>query len=138
MKRVAFYRRGGKEGTFTGLRERLAWHLSKGPATGRQICEAMGFKLAEFNAAIASKNLLKQKTACITASEWFVDEDGFRDRIYTLEGKPRRVVPEGGKTVIYSIKSLRHSSQENRKRNTERAERRARLIKAGLYIDEFN
>lgn len=138
MKRVAFYRRGGKDGPFTGLRERLVWHLSKGPASGRQICAALGFDLKEFNKAIASKNLLKQKTACVTASEWFIDEDGFRDRVYSLEGKPKRVVPEAGKTVLYSIKSLRNSSQENRRKNIERAERRARLIKAGLYIPEFD
>ncbi|WP_313824046.1 hypothetical protein [Leclercia sp.] len=78
-----------------------------------------------------------KQTITINASEWFDLPDGGRDRIYTLGSKIKRITPQGDEPILM-VGSLKNSSPEVKRMNTERAKRRARLIAAGLYIDEFN
>lgn len=51
MKRTPFYRRPGKVGKFSGLRERVIWMIqTRGrPVTGSEIAEKFGVTLVEFN-----------------------------------------------------------------------------------------
>lgn len=51
MKRTPFYRRPGKVGKFSGLRERVIWMIqTRGrPVTGSEIAEKFGVSLIEFN-----------------------------------------------------------------------------------------
>lgn len=137
MKRVAFYRRAGDQTTsLAGTKERVAWRLSKGPATGTELAEIFGITRVQMN-HIASKWKPDEATSSIKASEWFQLPDGGRDRTYSLERKPRRVTPSG-ETPRYTRKTFLTASKETKRLNTERAKLRARLIAAGLYIDEFN
>ncbi|MGV6478809.1 hypothetical protein ACT2VT_002872 [Pantoea agglomerans] len=50
MKKLAQYRRSN--GPNAGFSEKLAWQLSKGPATGRELAERFGMSLCEFNRLI--------------------------------------------------------------------------------------
>lgn len=137
MKRVAFYRRSGDQSTpLAGMKERVVWRLSKGPATGTELAEIFGITRVQMN-HIAAKWHKNTKTAQITASGWYPLADGGRDRTYTLAGKAKVVTPHGY-TPKCTLKAILYTSEETRRINTERAKRRARLIKAGLYIDEFN
>ena len=138
MKRPAFYRRSGKQNTrLAGIKERAVWKLSKGPATGAELAETFGISLKLMNNTISTWLRQGNKTITINASEWFELPDGQRDRVYTLAGKPKRITPQGEEPIIMPG-SLKNSSPEVKRLNTERAKRRARLIAAGLYIDEFN
>lgn len=137
MKRVAFYRRAGDQTTsLAGTKERVAWRLSKGPATGTELAEIFGITRVQMN-HIASKWNQYEAVIAIKASEWFQLPDGGRDRTYSLERKPKRITPRG-ETPRYTRKTILTASKESKRLNTERAKRRARLIAAGLYIDEFN
>ncbi|HFK5764557.1 TPA: MT-A70 family methyltransferase [Enterobacter asburiae] len=51
MKRTPFYRRPGRTGQFSGLRERVIWMIqTRGrPVTGSEIAEKFGVTLIEFN-----------------------------------------------------------------------------------------
>lgn len=51
MKRTPFYRRPGRSGQFSGLRERVIWMIqTRGrPVTGSEIAEKFGVTLIEFN-----------------------------------------------------------------------------------------
>lgn len=51
MKRMPFYRRPGKKGKFTWLKERVIWMINKrgSPVTGSEIDEVFGVTLIEFN-----------------------------------------------------------------------------------------
>jgi len=51
MKRTPFYRRPGRTGQFSGLRERVIWMIqTRGrPITGSEIAEKFGVTLIEFN-----------------------------------------------------------------------------------------
>lgn len=136
MKRVAFYRRAGRQdGKHTGLKEKIAWRLSKGQATGRELAELFGMPLTEFNVLIAH-HIKWKKTVQIEATEWVKGEDGIRDRTYSL-GKPPKYVSPRGKERIFTVKAAEQEARGERAKNIERAERRARLIAAGLYIDEL-
>lgn len=135
MKRVAFYRRSGKKSPLCGLKEKVVWQLSKRPMTGRELCAVFGLSLAEFNRAV--KNCLKNHgTAHIHASEWVRGADGLHDRTYTLVNVGYSY-PTAGKSVIISRRSRELAQNGEREKNREAAKRRARLIKAGLYINEL-
>lgn len=137
MKRVAFYRRSGDQSTpLAGMKERVVWRLSKGPATGAELAEIFGITRVQLN-HIAAKWRPNERTSQIVASEWVPLPEGGRDRTYSLAGKPKRVTPRGIEAK-YSTNTILNTNEETRRKNTERAARRARLIKAGLYIDEFN
>ena len=137
MKRVAFYRRPSKsvEG---GFKERIVWMLSKGDMTGREICERMKLDRSRFGAML--KHAFKGKVVLIERYGRYVDNDG-EDYWYHLASKPKFIAPAAEQTekqIVISPRRRDHDPQECRRVNIERAARRARLIKAGLYIDEFN
>ena len=92
MKRVAFYRRSGDQSTpLAGMKERVVWRLSKGPATGTELAEIFGITRVQMN-HIASKWHKNAKTAQIAASSW-------RERRYLI---CRIATPQfmGGKTHL--------------------------------------
>lgn len=131
MKRIPFYRRGGKPGR--DIKERVCWRLHAGPATGTQLADMLGITLVEFNRA--TRNMLKgTATAVINVTEWRPLGSGVLDRTYTLEkvGGPR-AVPKGGRSLLINPKTLSY----DKVKNTEAAKCRARLIAAGLYINEM-
>lgn len=137
MKLIAFYRRGRvKDAPLAGLNERVAWRLSKGPQTGAQLAEIFGIPVGKMN-TMMGKMMKFNSVVSVTASEWIAQEDGGRDRIYTLNGKARRLAKAGG-NPRRTPNSLRYANEETKRINTEKAKRRARLIKAGLYIPELD
>jgi len=135
MKRVPLYRRTGRKGKLSGLKERIVWQLSKRPMTGRELCAVLDVELKELNKAMYH-TLKRTSTVHITASEWVTGADGLSDRTYTLERKARLVVPQG-KTRIFTLNSMKHMGEDKKQEAIAAAKRRARLIKAGLYINEM-
>ncbi|EMF6646400.1 regulator [Escherichia coli] len=139
MKQIAFYRRSGRPGTFRGLKERVTWMIqSRGrPVTGSEIAEKFGVSLCEFNKV--ARGLTKgSKVVKIKASEPFTTDTGIVDRFFSLESNPRRDTPRSRNAVPpFSRRSREHAAKNCREEYVQKAERRRRLIKAGLYIDEF-
>ncbi|WP_162900947.1 hypothetical protein [Erwinia persicina] len=136
MKKVAMYRRG-RGGPNHGLKEKAVWLLSKGPMTGRQLHMATKLSLRSIHRQLNAERHLVSATAEISAGDWYIDEEtGYRDRLYTLVRKPRRITAKAStnKTILVSIKSLRDRGEDKRQECIEAAARRARLIKAGLWI----
>ena len=101
------------------------------------MAETFGISLKLMHNTVATWMRQGKQTITFNASEWVELPDGQRDRVYTLAGKPKRITPQGEEPIIM-LGSLKNSSPEVKRLNTERAKRRARLIAAGLYIDEFN
>lgn len=136
MKKVAMYRRG-RGGPNHGLKEKAVWLLSKGPMTGRQLHMATKLSLRSIHRQLNAERHLVSATAEISAGDWYIDEETeYRDRVYTLVRKPRRITAKAStnKTILVSIKSLRDRGEDKRQECIEAAARRARLIKAGLWI----
>nr|WP_154325080.1 regulator [Pantoea sp. 201603H] len=133
MKKIPFYRRN--HGRNSGLKEKVAWQLSKRPMSGKELADIFRMEPAELN-SIMRYYINENAVATITAGEWFIDESGFRDRIYTLEKKAKRIAPRPTKTIVVSLKSFKNAGEEQRQKNILAAQRRARLIAAGLYITE--
>lgn len=135
MKKIAMYRRG-RGCPNDGLKEKVLYQLSGRAMTGRQLAEKLNVDPKIIFTSLSGHNLRKNKVVNIAAGEWFTDESGHRDRLYTLNKKPRRVAvkvtPE--KTIVVSMKSLAERGEDKRQACVEAAARRARLIKAGLYI----
>ncbi|ORM72407.1 hypothetical protein HA48_14730 [Pantoea wallisii] len=130
MRKIAHYRRNNHPNS--GFKERLAWQLSKGPKTGRELCALFNMSLAEFNSNI--QDLLRRpgETMKVEASDP-VKVGRAIDRTYTLARKPRRVLPTTRNDCCVSRKQLVNRSEEKRRQCTEAAQRRERLMKAGLY-----
>lgn len=136
MKRMAFYRRAGRQDSKNaGLKEKVVWKLSKGPATGRELSEQFGLALVDLN-RIAAQWLRGKKIVAIEATDWVTGEDGIRDRTYRLVKKPQFVSPPG-RTRPCTRRAKEQVLKGEREKNIEKARRRARLIAAGLYIDEL-
>ncbi|MEI2684253.1 hypothetical protein [Erwinia aphidicola] len=136
MKKVAMYRRG-RGGPNDGLKEKIVWLLSTGPMTGRQLHVATKLPLRSIHLQLRDERHLISATAEISASDWYIDEEtGQRDRVYTLVRTPRRVITKAkaNKTIVVSVKSLAERGEDKRQQCIEAAARRARLIKAGLWI----
>lgn len=133
MKHLIFYRRGCNN---SGMKERVCWRLSKGPATGSELAEMLGMDLPAFNRYARSALLSGSATAVISASEWVKLEGRRLDRTYTLESiGSNRVKPKAGKSILVSKRTLSHLHPGMKEKNIEAAKRRARLIRAGIYID---
>lgn len=132
MRKIAMYRRG-RGCPNDGAKEKIVWQLSKKNMSGKELSDIINIPFTTFNKIINSE-LRRTKVASISASEWFIDKDGNRDRIYSIEKKPRRIVPSHKKSIIISMKSFHAHGEKNKQKNTEAAQRRARLIKAGMYI----
>ena len=139
MKRIPFYRRPGKQGKFTGLKERVIWMINKRgrPVTGTEISEVFGVTLAEFNLVARTLTRGGGQVAKIVTSEPWITETGHIDRHFALAEPAKVVLPKNSKTRLFTRKSVAYSSKNMREQCIEKAERRKRLIAAGLYIDEF-
>ncbi|UYU30322.1 regulator [Siccibacter colletis] len=135
MKKLPFYRRPGRVGKFTGLKERMVWQLSKGPLTGTELCAIFGYSIAEFN-KVVGKYIGVGKVVSISATEWFIRDDGTRDRIYQVEKKAKLVVPRG-RSQVFTRNTLLNVDPDKRKACIDKASKRAGFIKAGLYFDEL-
>lgn len=135
MLKNPMYRRG-RPGNKTGIKERIVWQLSKRSMSGRELAASISEEYEGVRKQLGDAAISKNKTVTIEATDWFVDREGKRDRVYTLIGKPRRSTPkvEAKKTIVVSLKSFAQTGEENRRKNEEAARRRRRLIKAGLYL----
>lgn len=136
MKRVPFYRR--TQARESGYKERIIWQLSKGPMTGRQLRHMLKLNMRQFYGAIHDAMHCK-KVVNVERFDRYVDDLG-EDWHYRLVSSPKFVAPkidDERKRVIINPRRPKEDYAEMRRINTEKAERRARLIKAGLYIDEL-
>lgn len=135
MKKTPFYRRrtGCKN---DGFKELACWQLSKRAMTGMELAKILKMTVTDLHAQMRWQVGANQ-TATIEASEWITDSEGNRDRIYTLTSRPQRITPKAGKTIVVSVRSFSLANEEQRQKNIIAAQRRARLIAAGLYITEL-
>lgn len=138
MKRTPFYRRPGRTGKFSGLRERVIWMIQKRgrPVTGSEIAEKFGVTLIEFNRVANGITRGAGQIAQIIESEKWLNEDGIRDRTFDLVTKPKVVTPQG-KSRLFTRRAIEQSREGRRQECIARAARRSRLISQGLYIDEM-
>lgn len=141
MKKVPHYRHSGRTGKLSGMRERSSWLISKngGRATGTELAAMLGITLIEFNRVAKTLTRGGGLVANIVASETWITESGIVDRHFTMTSPARYVAPTSltANTRLFTRKSILHASGNRRQEFTEKAERRRRLIAAGLYIDEF-
>lgn len=140
MKRVAHYR-NGRPGKMSGMSEKCYWYLASHgkTATGSELAAFLKISLPEFNNRCRVLTRNNGMVANITASETWKTESGIVDRRFTLHGKPKFVAPSPGKkqTRYFTKRSIEYAKTNSQAACIELAERRARLIKAGLYINEF-
>lgn len=97
--------------------------------TGSELAKILKMSLRDFNHNM-NPGLRRTKVAEISASDWFTDSEGNSDRTYTLVSKPKRVIPTG-RPINYSKKHF--SGDDQRQKNILAAQRRARLMDAGLW-----
>lgn len=90
MKKVVHYCRS--HGPNAGFSEKLAWQLSKGPATGRELAARFGITLREFNRLINGTLRRGGETLQVESSNPVSLGGNSIDRTYTLIRRPRRVV----------------------------------------------
>lgn len=128
MKKVAQYRRSN--GPNAGFSEKLAWRLSKGPATGQELADWMGITLREFNRLILNTMRHGGKTLQVEASNPVCLNGNSIDRTYMLVRRPRRVAPQALPPMV--INQSNDRSEEAIKRHRAAAKRRARLIASGI------
>jgi len=112
-----------------GFKEKVVWQLSKGPRTGRELSALFHMSLGEFNSLM--RGCLRGKTAVITASEP-VPVDACTDYTYTLIST-KRTTHKNPKAIVVSWRAFGMATNDSQRINTEAAQRRARLIDAGLY-----
>jgi len=138
MKRCPFYRRPGKQGKFTGLKERVIWMINKRgrPVTGAEIAEVFGVSLIEFNRCANGLTRGTGRIVQLVASETWLNEEGIADRHFNIVSTPKVITPVG-KTRLFTKRAIAQAAKGQRELNIERAARRRRLIAAGLYIDEM-
>lgn len=121
------YRRNGRPNQ--GFKEKAVYQLSKGPRTGRELSALFHMSLGQFNSLM--RGCLRGETAVITAADP-VPVDGCTDFTYTLVSTKRKTC-SNPKSIVVSWRSFGMATNDSQKRNTEAAQRRARLIKAGIY-----
>lgn len=131
MKKIAQYRRS--HGPNAGFSEKLAWQLSKGPATGRELAERFGISLSEFNNLINSTLRRGGETLQVEASKPVSLGGNAIDRTYTLIRRPRRVARQALPPMV--INQSNDRSEAAIQRHRAAAKRRARLIASGLYME---
>ncbi len=125
MKRTPFYRRPGRTGQFSGLRERVIWMIqTRGrPVTGSEIAEKFGVTLIEFNRVANGITRGSGQIAQIVESEKWLNEDGICDRKFSLASKPKVVTPQG-KSRLFTRRAIEQSQEGRRQECIERAARR--------------
>jgi len=117
----------------SGFKEKVVWQLSKGPRTGRELSALFHMSLGQFNSLL--RGCLRGETAVIAASDP-VTVDACTDYTYTLVST-KRVTRSDPETIVLTARSFGLATPGSRERNTLAAQRRARLIDAGLYpVDE--
>jgi len=131
MKKLAQYR--CSNGPNAGFSEKLAWQLSKGPATGRELAARFGITLREFNRLINSTLRRGGETLQVEASKPVSLGGNAIDRTYTLVRRPRRVAPQALPPMV--INQSNDRSEEAIKRHRAAAKRRARVIASGIYME---
>ena len=140
MKRIAHYRKG-RPGALSGMSEKCYWYLAthNNKATGSELAAFLKITLRQFNNSARILTRGDGMVANITASETWKTESGHVDRLFTLHGRPKYVTPKptGSQYKYYTKRSIEYSKTSCRDECLERAQRRARLISAGLYINEF-
>lgn len=135
MKKIPFYRR--VNGANAGMKEKIAWQLSKRPMTGAELSEILKIPLTEITSAMGA--MMKQtRVICVTGSPVFIRDDGLTDRLYSLESRPKRVAPSPAVNIPISKKSLQCMLNGEKEKNTLAAKRRRKFIKAGTYCDSMN
>jgi len=133
MKKVAQYRRSN--GPNAGFSEKLAWQLSKGPATGRELAARFGITLREFNRLINSTLRRGGETLQVESSHPVCLGGNSIDRTYTLIRSPRRVAPQALPPMVINQNNDR--SEEAIRQHRNAAKRRARLIASGVYMESM-
>ena len=131
MRKIAHYRRNKHPNS--GLREKICWQLSIKPMTGRELSALFNMSLPEFNSNILDILRRPGETIQITATDP-VKVDKCTDHTYTLARKPRRVLPTTRNDCFVSLKQMVNRSEEKRQECIEAAQRRERLMKAGLWV----
>lgn len=138
MKRVPFYRRAGRQGKLSGMRERAVWFINKngGRVTGSEIASLLGITLVEFNRVARTLTRGGGMVADIVASPTWITETGIVDRHFSLY-TPARVIIQPGKTRLCTRGAIFHAAKKIHHENEAKAVRRRDLIKKGIYIDEW-
>nr|WP_314983496.1 hypothetical protein [uncultured Pantoea sp.] len=131
MKKLAQYRRSN--GPNAGFSEKLAWQLSKGPATGRELAERFGMSLRDFNRLIINTMRHGGETLQVEASNPVCLDGNSIDRTYMLIRHPRRVARQALPPMV--INQSNDRSEEAIQRHRAAAKRRARLIASGIYME---
>ena len=127
MRKLAQYRRNTHPNS--GFKEKVAWQLSKGPRTGRELSALFHMTLGEFNGLM--RGCLRGKTVVIKASAP-VPVDGCTDFTYTLVST-RCIMRSHRETMIVSRRSFAERGEDIRQQNIIAAEKHARLISRGWY-----
>lgn len=136
MKRVGFYRRTGKEGPHHGIKERVVWQLSKRPMTPTELAEILGVERWRILDNLTAM-LKDEGVAQVVKGEEVARGTKKPEHLYHFKGLGSRIFPKCGKSILVSSKSAANATSETRIANIEKAKRRARLIAAGLYVDEM-
>ncbi|MCA7012487.1 hypothetical protein LF934_07485 [Dickeya dadantii] len=130
-----FYRRGGNQGRNSGLREKIAWQLSKRPMSGQELADILNVPLPQLRSALSH---IERQTAVmeLSISDWQII-DGIRDRVYTLVRVGQRARPKASqaKKIIISARSASNENPDARREGRKRARELARRIADGTYHD---
>ncbi|NWA63025.1 hypothetical protein HX773_19140 [Pantoea sp. B9002] len=113
----------------SGFKEKVVWQLSKNPMTGRELSALFHMSLGQFNSLM--RGCLRGETAVIAASNP-VPVDACTDYTYTLVST-KRTTQKNPKAIVVSWRAFGMATDDSQRINTEAAQRRARLIDAGLY-----
>lgn len=127
MRSIPQYRRNGRPNQ--GFKEKAVYQLSKGPKTGRELSALFHMSLGEFNALM--RGCLRGETVVITATDP-VPVGGCSDFTYTLVST-KRITHKNPKAIVVSWRAFGMATNDSQCINTEAAQSRARLIKAGLW-----
>lgn len=136
MKRVGFYRRVGQAGPNAGLKEKIVWQLSKRPMTPTELAQILGAE--RYRVVDNIRDMVKDSgVAKVSKGAEVMRENGTVEHLYHYDGPGDRIFPKAGKPMLVSGRSAMRTDPKVREEHLEKAKRRARLIKAGLYIDEM-
>lgn len=127
MRKLPHYRRSSDPNS--GFTERVTWQLSKRPHTGRELSALLNTPLAEVNGLM--KGCFRGGTAVVEKCDP-VKVGHCTDYTYRLVSISR-VIRSAPPSIVVSKKQHRSRGEDGRQKNIEAAQRRARLIKAGLY-----
>lgn len=128
---------GRKDAKNAGFTEKLIWKLSKGDLSHTQIMNA--FNLTRSQTTTEMCRIIKPKLSYeVQAGEWFFNDDGIKDRIYSLVNitTSRRFSGGRGKAIVIKPHSYKNAEEKKKNKFTKLAKKRAALIRAGKYNEE--